>query len=201
MTGLTFDAASHTYRFNGHEVPGVTSILAPLSDFSGVPRDVLDAASAFGTAVHLACELDDFGELDEAALDHALVPYLMAWRAFCRDHKTDWYEVEKTVFHESLRYAGTLDRLGIVDGGLSVVDIKTSDQLYPSVGPQLAAYAEASGNAHAQRIAVQLKGDGTYVFKHFNDPGDFPVFVSLLTVRNWCVRRSIKPTIKGPTNE
>lgn len=35
--GLTFDAESHTYRFNGQLVPGVTTILKAITDFSAVP--------------------------------------------------------------------------------------------------------------------------------------------------------------------
>ena len=49
---LTFDAEKHEYRWNGQLVPGVTSILEPLTDFSFVPPDVLRAAQDFGTAVH-----------------------------------------------------------------------------------------------------------------------------------------------------
>ena len=40
MSGLTFDEATHTYRFNGNVVPGVTSILSPLTDFSDAAENV-----------------------------------------------------------------------------------------------------------------------------------------------------------------
>ena len=190
---LTVDEASHTYRFGGQVVPGVTSILAPLSNFDRVPKHVLDAASAFGKAVHLACELDDLGALDESALDPELSPYLQGWRKFSADHQVKWPFIESPVYHSTMRYAGTLDRLGLVNGELTVVDIKSSVQLYPSVGPQLAAYASAKGVPDAKRMAVQLKPDGTYVAKPYTDPTDWPVFCSLLTLRNWCARNSITP--------
>jgi len=200
MTGLTFDEATHTYRFDGQLVPGVTSILKPLTNLDAVPPAVLKAASDFGTAVHLACELDDRGELDEASLDDALRPYLDGWRRFCLDTSARWDNIEATFFHSKLRYAGTLDRFGLVDGAPAVVDIKTTAQLYPSVGPQLAAYAQAkedfSGTKVAKRIAVQLKADGTYTAKEYTDPTDWPVFVSLLTLRNWCQRHAITPNLK-----
>ena len=196
MSGLTFDADTHTYRFDGVVVPGVTTILKPLTDFSTVPPHVLDAASAFGTAVHLACELDDLGTLDEAALDPALAPYLDAWRKFSAEHAVQWEQIEQRVYHPTMRYAGTLDRFGRVDGDLTVVDIKSSVQLYPSVGPQLAAYANALSHPYAKRMAVQLKADGTYVAKPYTDPSDWPMFASLLTVRTWCARHSITPNFK-----
>lgn len=198
MTVLTFDEATHTYRFGGQVVPGVTSIIAPLTNYGSVPAHVLEAASLFGKAVHRACELDDLCELDEAALDPALVPYLQAWRKFSADHAVEWQEIEQPVYHATLRYAGTPDRIGTVKGGSAVVDIKTTADLYPSVGPQLSAYANAKNlPPYVQRLAVQLKGDGSYVAKPYTDPTDFPVFASLLTLRNWCARHSITPNLQG----
>ena len=198
MNGLTFDADSHTYRYNGQLVPGVTTILKPITDFSMVPPQVLAAASAFGTAVHLACELDDLGELDESQLDPALVPYLAAWRKFSTEHAVTWSLIEAAVYHPVMRYAGTLDRFGLVDGLNSVVDIKSTAQLYPSVGPQLAAYSAAlpAGSTALKRLAVQLKGDGTYTLKEYAEPTDWPLFCSLLTVRSWCARYGITPNLK-----
>lgn len=199
MSGLTFDEATHTYRFNGNVVPGVTSILKPLTNYDSVPAAVLDAASLFGKAVHRACELDDLGELDEAALDVALVPYLQAWRNFSADYAVEWEVIETPMYHQALRYAGTADRIGKVRRLSAVVDIKTTYELMPTNGPQLAAYARLHapvlGNL-LDRIGVQLKADGTYVAKPYTDPTDWPVFASLLTLRNWCARNSITPNFK-----
>lgn len=193
MTTLTFDEASHTYHFGGQVVPGVTSILSPLTDFSRVPPAVLEAAANFGKAVHRACELDDLNELDEDALDPALAPYLHAWRKFSAEHDVQWDKIEQPVYHATLRYAGTPDRLGLVKGSRAVVDIKSTAQLYPAVGPQLSAYANAEKEPYAERLAVQLKADGTYVAKAYKDPTDWPVFASLLTLRTWCKQHSITP--------
>jgi len=196
MNGLTFDADTHTYRYNGNVVPGVTSILAPLTDFGSVPTHVLQAASDFGTAVHYACELDDLGELDEGQLDAALAPYLEGWRKFSKDYAVVWSLIEQRVYHKSMGYAGTLDRMGMVKGLSTVVDIKSSAQLYPAVGPQLAAYQQATPVTPQQRMAVQLKANGTYVVKVYTDPTDWPLFASLLTLHTWCARHSITPNFK-----
>ena len=198
MSALTFDPSLHTYRVSGQVVPGVTSILSPLTNYEAIPPHVLQAAADFGNAVHMACELHDLSELDEEALDPALVPYLTAWRHFCSDHSTEWEQIETPIYHATMRYAGTPDRIGKVDGIRSVVDIKTTAALYPSVGPQLAAYAHAYGmSPTAPRIAVQLKADGTYTAQRYADPNDWPVFCSLLTLRNWCARHNITPNLKG----
>jgi hypothetical protein len=195
IDGLTFDEESHTYSFGGRAVPGVTSILKPLTDLSAVPAVVLNAASSFGTAVHRACELDDLGDLESSSLDPALLPYLNAWRSFSKDYEVEWSLIEARVFNERLFYAGTLDRYGRCGGRQAVVDIKSSAQLYPSVGPQIAAYKNAIDGVPpiCDRIAVQLKGDGSYIAKHYTDKNDWPVFASLLTLRNWCVANNVTP--------
>jgi hypothetical protein len=194
----TLDEASHTYTLGGVKVPGVTSILAPLCDFSRVNADVLQAAADFGTAVHLACELDDLGTLDEESLDPALAPYLSAWRKFSRDNEVKWTLIEELVYHPTMGYAGKLDRYGKVLNDDAVVDIKSSVQLYPSVGPQLAAYAKAIPEATmlTRRIAVQLRPDGSYVAKKYTSPNDWAVFASLITLRNFCAQHAITPTYK-----
>lgn len=195
IEGLTFDEETHTYRFEGVVVPSVTQILKPLSNFDAVPREVLSAASSFGTAVHKACELQDFGQLDISTVDDALLPYLEAWMRFCRDYKCMWEMVEGIVYNPSLRYAGTLDRFGIVAGRSTVVDIKSSAELYPSVGPQLAAYKNAlpKSNPTCIRMAVQLKGNGNYVAKTYTNKADWPMFAALVTVRNWCAEHNVTP--------
>lgn len=195
MSALTFDEATHTYRMQGAIVPSVTQILKPLSNFSAVPPAVLAAASAFGTAAHKACELHDLGQLDEAALDPALAPYLEAWKRFSADHDVKWTMVEGRLFNPAHIYAGTCDRYGTVAGKAAVVDIKTSAALYPSVGPQLAAYKNAIVGAPptTTRMAVQLKADGNYVAKTYVNKSDWPVFLSLLTLRNWCQQHAVTP--------
>jgi len=202
---LTFDEETHRYFWDGQQVPGVTTILSPLTDFSAVDPDVMRRASTFGTAVHRVCELDDEGaNLDEFDVDPALLPYLQAWRNFSRDWSVEWQHIENRVYHPTLRYAGTLDRAGTVlqPGDPShrrhnaMVDIKTSTSLYPAVGPQLAAYARAFDpftGSSLRRYAVQLRGDATYVCKEYRDADDFATFSALLALRTWCGRHSITP--------
>lgn len=183
---LTFDEPSHTYRWNGVVVPSVTQILRPLMDLDAVDPDVLRRASAFGTAVHLACELDDLGALDEGALDPALLPYLEGWRQFSKDYGCRWDGIELRVFHKTMRYAGTLDRRGTVGGHNAYVDIKSGTSLYHSVGPQLAAYAAADCGIPGarRRYAVRLYPHG-YELKEYTSPSDWPVFASLITLRGF----------------
>jgi hypothetical protein len=189
---LTFDPGAHKYFWNGQPVPGVTSILQPLMSMEFVDPDVLRRAQDFGTAVHYACELHDTARLDEDALDPELLPYLNGWRKFCREHACVWDLIEERVYHPTLRYAGTLDRRGLVDGYPSMVDIKSGTSLYPSVGPQLAAYTHASSPTPAayRRFAVRLYPEG-FELKQYTSPMDWPTFASLITIRNFCNQHRI----------
>lgn len=192
---LTFDDPTHTYRWDGQRVPGVTSVLSPLTDYDGVPRSIMEKASARGKAVHAACQLHDQHELDEAALDPALAPYLSGWRNFLADYDCNWFDIEKPAYSKTMRFAGTPDREGEVRSRSAIVDIKTTATPMPAVGPQLAAYEHLSfGTTNkADRYAVYLYNDGTYLCKKYTDPSDFSVFASLLTLRTWCANHNVTP--------
>jgi len=193
---LTFDDPSHTYRWNGRVVPGVTSILNPISGYDSVPLSILNRASDIGKAVHLACQMDDEGDLDEAQLDPFLAPYLDAWRQFSVDHQCVWDTIEEADYSEQFGFAGTPDRTGLVLDDESVVDIKTTAEPMPGVGPQLAAYEHLKFKTtnKRKRFAVYLKKDGTYLLKQYKDTSDFSLFASLLTLRAWCAKHDVTPS-------
>lgn len=182
---LTFDEAAHEYRFKGVVVPSVTQILQQVTDFSHINPTVLARKAQIGTATHLACELDDAGDLDEASVPEEVRPYLDAWRLFRLQNDTVVELSESRVFHSTHRYAGTLDRVMLVNGERAVVDIKTSAVLGNAVGLQLAAYDMALGTKKLKRYALQSKPNGTYRMEEYKDPNDYAVFIALLTIQNW----------------
>lgn len=191
MTVLTFHEERHEYRAHGRIVPSVTQVLEPLVDYDKVPRAVLERARLLGTAVHKATELYDSDDLDMDSLSAELVPYLDAWQRFRAECDFHPITIEERVYHPAFGYAGTLDRTGMVRGELAVLDIKKMMTLGPVIGLQLAAYKEARncGCVAEQRItrryALGLRADGTYRLQPYDDPNDFAVFASLLTIRNW----------------
>lgn len=186
---LSLDAETHTYYWNGKVVPNVTRIIEPLYDFSGVAKNVLAAAAAFGTLVRRACELHDRNDLDESSLDESLRPYLNAWIAFRRDAAFEPTEIESRVFHPLLEYAGTFDRVGMLGGRICVLDIKATATMHPATGVQLAAYQEAINRAQAfavtARCGVQLRENGSYRVHQYEDKDDFGTFLSLLNLYRW----------------
>jgi hypothetical protein len=182
---LTFDEIEHRYYWQGKPVPGVTSVLSALHNFDGVPEEILKPAQDRGTAVHLACEYDDKGILDDASIDERISGYVQAWRQFRSDNATEWTHIEHQCFHSVLRYAGTLDRAGTINGEKWLIDIKTSVQSHPVWGVQTAAYSNAANLTDHKRGTIQLRSDGTYRFHEWKSASDWPVFVSLLTVNNF----------------
>lgn len=75
---VVFDSEHHTYTLNGHELSGVTPIIAWLfpDTYKGIPQSVLDKAAEYGTMIHEKCELYDsmsIGADDPVVQDYALI--------------------------------------------------------------------------------------------------------------------------------
>jgi len=195
---LEFDEASHTYRVGGRVLPSVTQILRPIGpDLASIPPAVLERKRMLGTAAHLACELDDCGELDDSATDPDVMGYVRAWRLFVEQLEVTVLLTEHRAHSISLGYAGTIDRLAIMPtpeapGGRApwVLDLKTAAEPHPSYGVQLAGYdllLRDAGKVAAplRRGTVHLRPDGTYRLVPFNNPNDEPAFRALLAIHNW----------------
>jgi len=195
---LTFDEASHTYRWKGSVVPGVTSLLGSLQSFANISPDGMEAAQERGTDTHNACHFYDEEDIDEAKLLAAqpdVWARLQGWKRFLLDCRPNWSLIEEPLYHEGLRYACRPDRIGeltlnsiVVPN--CVVEIKTSASKHPVWGVQTMAQAKAFGLPYeARRFTVQLligaDGLGTYKLEEWKDPTDWPVFVSLVTLNQW----------------
>lgn len=191
VSDLVFIEQSHEYFLRGRKIPSVTQLLSPLyaEAFANIPRAALDAKAAIGTAVHLATELYDEGDLDEASLHPTVRAYLDGWKRFRDELTPDGFTAaELRRAHPLLGYAGTVDRELTWRGRPAVLDIKTTVLLYPAVGPQLSAYAMLASHSQDEqyaRLAVQLTEDGRYNVHEYKDPIDRSCFLSLLTIHNW----------------
>lgn len=200
MSGtLEFNAERHEYRLDGVVVPAVTHLLDRLHDFSAVGEACMATARERGGSVHQACHFFDEHDLDEEMLIQTrpeVAKYLDGWKLFVSECQPNWLMIEQPVFHPTLRYAGTPDRFG----GLTVkrkridlaqVDIKTSAAAHPVWGVQTMAYNHAAGFPGVPRFTVQLRPDGTYKLLSWEDPQDWPVFMSLLTLNTWSRRHGL----------
>lgn len=192
---LHFDEPSHTYTLNGRRVPSVTQVLDPLIVLDGIPWDVLEAARIFGNHVHLACHLYNCGTLDWDSLDPVLASYVRGFVRFLTDTGFIVLASEERVASVKMGYAGTLDLRGLLPKPKSklrcVIDIKSTDQLPRTVGPQTAAYEaaylEGTGEKTDRRYCLHLRPD-RYTLVSLKDGAgaqDLTVFVSALNLYRW----------------
>ena len=131
MAEFLFDEATHTYTLDGVVIPSVTEICSPITCGKYPPVGVVQQAAARGTRVHELCALYDMDALPDE-IEAGLVGYVKAWAAFCRDYKPVWTHIEFPLYGEidpCQPFAGTLDRIGEIDGLTRIVDIKTTASL------------------------------------------------------------------------
>lgn len=110
--------------------------------FAGVPTAIMDAAKARGTAVHLACQLDDENDLDESSLDDGTRAYLHQYRTWKVFNKSQLIWWEKRLHHPRMPYNGQPDLFHWVSAARTLTDFKTSEDEDPCTVIQLAAYRE-----------------------------------------------------------
>lgn len=169
---LEFDEERHRYTIDGKEIPSVTEIVSPLtSQLYSVDSGVLLQAKYRGTKIHELCADYDLGALTETTpISPDVVPYLKAWQDFCHDYKPEWLLIEQPMACRD--FAGTVDRVGIIDGNNVIVDIKTTSSMSRaskiSLCCQLAGYNLLCNENTDYNIAlwncmgVQLTKDGRY---------------------------------------
>lgn len=186
---LTFDAPTHTYRLDGEVIPSVTQLLDKLHSFAGVPLIYLEAARERGTAVHHACHYFDEDDLDEDTLTPQVRGYLEGWKKFRRESGCEIVECERMGAHPTHRFAGQWDRVLRIARTGWTGDVKTGEPHW-CMGLQTAAYGALRGAPGDKRATIHLRADGTYRFKEWADPTDWPAFVSLITLHNVAKRHS-----------
>ena len=163
MAQLLFFDECHKYTLDGEELPSVSQLTRFISReiYGDVGQFNLDRAAERGTSVHKATELlDKYGT---AEIDEDIAPYLQAYIVFRKEHKCEWQKIEYATHHPDNLYAGTLDRVGTIDGKLVVLDIKTSSTIQkPLYTAQLNLYRKMLPDPIEQLVILHLKKDGTY---------------------------------------
>jgi len=181
---LQFDPDTHTYTINGRRLISVTQALAIADDRRMVDPYYLER----GRILHKACEYLDRDELDLETLDDQIRPYFLAYVKFQEDTGFKPDLIELRLSHLTYLYAGTIDRIGDLNGNHVLIDLKSgapakADPL------QLAAYWEL---ARVNTIPIKrlfdlyLHDDSTYRLVEVVKPKLLlPVFLSALTLTRW----------------
>jgi hypothetical protein len=109
------------------------------------------------------------------------------------EHKVEKVEIEKRVYSRLHRFSGTLDKLAVVDGVLSLLDWKSSKALYPEYRLQTSAYVGAYEEENPevsirQRILIKLgKHDGEFeahTYERSSQDSDYDTFLAALKLYN-----------------
>lgn len=189
---LIVNEEEHTYRVGQLEYPSVTTILRSL-DLSRAYRGVSDYYRDRGRAVHKAVELVDKGTLDEETLHETLIPYVGAYRCFVKDSGYQALCWELALYDEKVGFAGTLDKVGRLNGRLGILDIKAASSIDPAAGLQLKGYEHLWNLWNEEspcqfRYVLQLTSDGKYqLVTKFKDDVTIP-WSSVMDVYLWKTR-------------
>ncbi len=173
---MQFSKHAQYVNKNGDEVPSVTTVLKILNkpaiskwaNFMGFKRirikDVLEKSSVIGTTVHQAIECFLMKKylifIPSIYIDKPLLMMYM-------DKFISWYKAHeiKPIFMErkfiSNEYGGTVDFYGEVDGKKTILDFKTSKNIYSSMFLQLGAYCKMleENNLEVQQVGIVIVND------------------------------------------
>lgn len=202
MATLLFFDADHRYTLDGEDLPSVSELCRFISReiYGDVQQYQLDNAANRGTAVHKACEvLDKFGVVD---VQDDILPYMQAYVKFRKEHNIEWQKIEWAAHHPVDKVAGTVDRVGILDGDSSILDIKTTYSidrkhkiLYTSQLTWYKRICESNGISVNNLFILQLKKDATYKLIPIEANNDLAL--ACLTLHN---SLKTKPRKKGGQN-
>jgi hypothetical protein len=190
---LMFDPLTHRYTVDGVEVPSVTTILhnSGLTSYGDIPMAVLERKRALGAAVHaFTAAMDQGTEEWDQVIGSDLEAYCMAWDRFKSDTRFTPRLVEHQLLAEKhgMRYAGTLDREGELNGQSTVIELKCAAQAQSWWPLQLMAYALAlqqPARTPPRRAAVQLMPDGSYKLHAYSNSTDQGVWLAALALEVW----------------
>lgn len=206
MSCLKFYDEGHRYELDGVEIPSVSEISRFASREvygNDISKYVLDKACERGTAVHKATEeLDKTGKCE---ISPEYVEYLNAYVKFRKDFNIKEYTyIEKPLADEETGYAGTLDRVYVIDedfakavkkhcktdisnciGKYAIIDLKTSNTVKKQLAQiQLPAYSNLLCSALSNCVGflgiLHLKKDGKYKLTLYED--NMTLFNACLTL-------------------
>ncbi len=172
------------------DLPSVTQILQPYTDFSMVPEHVLTWATERGRKVHAICAAICRG-LWIPPIPLECEGYTTSFRSWFERYVEEVIFVEKELVDPVYGFMGHPDFYGKVKSlGMALIDWKTPTALYKQWKVQLSAYERLLGvnNRKADTIAsLQLdpKGGAPKMVRYEDSAEDFNIFLGLLNAHNF----------------
>jgi len=188
MAELKFDPIKHKYSIEGRDLPSVTTLLKNAGMMKALSF-YTDAGATNGSRRHLLTELYDKATLDYGSIALDDMPYLEGWINAKADLKivVEPSEIEVRLYHPVLGYAGTADRICLVNGVRTILDIKNGAvERWHNL--QLILYGLAYAILYEQPLpelmGVYLKKTGKYKFKKHNYQ-EQTYAIAAAKVENW----------------
>jgi hypothetical protein len=201
MSKLIFKEDTHEYFLDGVKIPGFSEISKAMgiSNYSGIPESVLEAARQFGVAAHYMTKLWDLADLDVKSMDAPLNPCLEAYKYFLKTYKVEIIKeyIENPICSYLYRYGVIPDRICLINGELSVLELKFVSKLVPAVALQTAAQKRAAEEFYKikikRRYALQITLEGENKKPvEYKDKGDDNAWLCFLGGYNWLRRNNGK---------
>jgi hypothetical protein len=175
---LTLDE-NHVYHVDSRPVPvSVTGLLK----YAGLVDETWfnEYGRRRGELTHLAIEYYNGGILDEDTLDPVLRPYFQSYVKFLVDSGFVVVGSEIPVYSHEWNFAGTIDIEGYFKRSPLIYyigDSKTG-KVQPWTAIQTALYRLARGKFR-RRFGLELRANGTYKMKFYDNPGDVVEAISI----------------------
>lgn len=191
--GLRFLEDDHSYHFEGRRKVSVTQLIqsAGMTDYSMVPADILAHAQKRGRYIHAGTQFIDEGKLNWTTLDPVLRGYLKAYVSFKESVEYRPGIIEAGFYSKSFDFAGTPDRVCMINGVCGILDFKSSVIENPADAIQTVGYyIMIRENIPAincrKRWRLKLNSDGTFKLSEFFEiESDLRVFLAAREVNAW----------------
>lgn len=183
---LKYWAARQCAEFAADNVTAISSLkrAEAVDLIRGAPFRKTGDSSEVGNIVHQW--IDGFARRDERIVytpddfDTAPRTAQRMWKQFegaCRKYHPHWFHSETTVWSDEYEYAGTLDWIASIGGKTVLGDTKTGNGVYPEVGMQLAAIANADYAIGPDGEQFDLPAIDAYAVLHIR-----PTFARLIPI-------------------
>lgn len=122
-------------------------------------RDILSAAGKRGTNVHDATEKLEAGETLQKVF-YTIEEWRMieGFVKFFKDYNPEAIAIEKSFISDKIKTGGTIDRVYMLDGIVTLLDIKTSSAIHENYWIQTSVYRqmweEDKNNPRIERTAI-----------------------------------------------
>jgi len=189
---IVYTEEPHGYIVDGKPMDALSDMMKAMGicGYDNVPEHIMEKAARLGHAVHKATHLIDIDEL--GSYDPAIQPYLDAYDKFKAVYSPTFLDYEVSVASKALELATTLDRVAIINGVVSDVEIKTTSALMKkSIRIQTAGHKfiynvdKKPKDKIKRKYILWLRNTGKHELIPMTNPSDDSLFISLANSYNF----------------